>query len=51
MVSRRQFLTIGAGGVVAAAISSRAPAQTPKNYGPNLGFDYGGRLVAAWLDR
>jgi peptide/nickel transport system substrate-binding protein len=22
-----------------------------KNYGPNLGFDYGGRLVAAWLDR
>ena len=24
---------------------------TLKNYGPNLGFDYGGRLVAAWLDR
>jgi peptide/nickel transport system substrate-binding protein len=22
-----------------------------KNYGPNLGYDYGGRLVAAWLDR
>ena len=22
-----------------------------KNYGPNLGFDWGGRLVAAWLDR
>jgi peptide/nickel transport system substrate-binding protein len=22
-----------------------------KNYGPNLGFDYGGRLVNAWLDR
>jgi ABC-type transport system substrate-binding protein len=22
-----------------------------KNYGPNLGFDYGGRLAAAWLDR
>jgi peptidoglycan hydrolase-like protein with peptidoglycan-binding domain len=22
-----------------------------KNYGPNLGFDYGGRLTAAWLDR
>ena len=22
-----------------------------KNYGPNLGFDYGGRLMAAWLDR
>src|SRR5262245_34433226 len=22
-----------------------------KNYGPNLGYDYGGRLTAAWLDR
>ncbi len=22
-----------------------------KNYAPKLGFDYGGRLVAAWLDR
>jgi hypothetical protein len=22
-----------------------------ENYGPNLGHDYGGRLVAAWLDR
>jgi peptide/nickel transport system substrate-binding protein len=22
-----------------------------KDYAPNLGFDYGGRLVAAWLDR
>jgi peptide/nickel transport system substrate-binding protein len=22
-----------------------------KNYGPNLGYDYGGRLVAAWLNR
>src|SRR2546423_429930 len=22
-----------------------------KNYGPNLGYDYGGRLVAAWLQR
>ena len=21
-----------------------------KNYGPNLGYDYGGRLMAAWLD-
>jgi hypothetical protein len=23
----------------------------PKNYGPNLGYEAGGRLVAAWLDR
>ena len=22
-----------------------------KNYGPNHGYDYGGRLMAAWLDR
>ena len=22
-----------------------------KNYAPNIGYDYGGRLVAAWLDR
>ena len=22
-----------------------------KNYGPNLGFDWGGRLMAAWLER
>jgi ABC-type transport system substrate-binding protein len=22
-----------------------------KNYGPNLGYDYGGRLMTAWLDR
>ena len=22
-----------------------------KNYRPNLGYDYGGRLMAAWLDR
>jgi hypothetical protein len=22
-----------------------------KNYGPNLGDDHGGRLLAAWLDR
>ncbi len=22
-----------------------------KNYGPNNGFDYGGRLMAAWIDK
>ena len=22
-----------------------------KNYGPNMGYDYGGRLMAAWLER
>jgi hypothetical protein len=24
---------------------------TLKNYGSNLGYEYGGRLMAAWLDR
>jgi hypothetical protein len=22
-----------------------------RNFGPNFGFDYGGRLMAVWLDR
>ena len=22
-----------------------------KNYGPNVGYDYGGRVAAAWLER
>jgi hypothetical protein len=22
-----------------------------KNYAPNIGYDYAGRLMAAWLDR
>ena len=22
-----------------------------KNFGPNNGFDYGGRLMAAWIDK
>jgi hypothetical protein len=22
-----------------------------RNYGPNLGYDYGGRLLSAWLER
>ena len=33
MVSRRQFVTIGAGGLAAAAMLSRAVAQTPKRGG------------------
>jgi len=38
----------------AEAYSVVVPAvwdPTLKNYGPNLGYDYGGRLMAAWLDR
>jgi hypothetical protein len=33
MVSRRQFLTIGAGGLAAASLSARAAAQTPRRGG------------------
>ena len=38
----------------AEAYSTVLPAvwdSALKNYGPNLGYDYGGRLMAAWLDR
>jgi hypothetical protein len=34
MVSRRQFLTIGAGGLVSAGLGSRAIAQTPSGAAP-----------------
>lgn len=40
MDSRRDLLTLG---------GSTGPSGG--NYGPNLGYDYGGRLMAAWLDR
>ena len=36
---------------VASAILLAAWDPALKNYAPNLGFDYGGRLAAAWLDR
>ena len=29
----------------------QAPRPTIKSYGPNLGYDYGGRVLTAWLDR
>ncbi len=32
-------------------ITMRCGTAPLKNYGPNYGNDYGGRLVAAWLDR
>ena len=34
-----------------SAVSVAAWDGALKNYAPNLGYDYGGRLVAAWLDR
>jgi peptide/nickel transport system substrate-binding protein len=36
---------------VASTVLIAAWDPALKNYGPNLGFDYGGRLMAAWLDR
>jgi hypothetical protein len=35
-----------------ARVVSRAEAYSALGiYNPNLGYDYGGRLMAAWLDR
>jgi hypothetical protein len=34
-----------------SAVTIAVWESTLKNYGPNLGYDYGGRLIAAWLDR
>lgn len=48
MISRRALITQGAS---AAAVVVFVWDAALKNYGPNLGYDYGGRLVAAWLDR
>ena len=61
MISRRSLLAAGASGLVTGPFvhARRAIAQAgkrggtlvDKNYGPNLGYDYGGRLRSAWLDR
>jgi peptide/nickel transport system substrate-binding protein len=45
-LAKQQYYVQLASGVYVAAWD---PAL--KNYGPNLGYDYGGRLMAAWLDR
>ena len=36
---------------LASAVTIAVWEDALKNYGPNLGYDYGGRMVAAWLDR
>ena len=40
-------------GVVLGSVPDGEVATHPhvKNFAPNFGHDYGGRLVAAWLDR
>ena len=45
-LARQQYYVHAPSGVYIAAWD---PAV--KNYAPNLGYDYGGRLTAAWLDR
>jgi hypothetical protein len=34
-----------------SGLSIAAWENALKNYAPNLGYDLGGRLTAAWLDR
>ena len=36
---------------LASAVNVAVWDKALRNYGPNLGFDWGGRLTAAWLDR
>ena len=36
---------------LASAVNVAVWDKALRNYGPNLGFDWGGRLMAAWLDR
>jgi len=53
-VSRRELLE--AGGVLATTVAPQGVYigmwdAAVKNYVPNLGYDWGGRLLAAWLDR
>ncbi len=45
-LAKQQYYVQGPSGVYVAVWEGAL-----KNYGPNLGFDYGGRLTAAWLDR
>jgi len=37
--------------VMPSAVAITVWEGAVKNYAPNLGYDYGGRLSAAWLDR
>ena len=54
-LSRRDLLKLG--GVAAAAsaggtiLDLGGAKPHVRNFGPNIGHDYGGRLMAAWLDR
>jgi peptide/nickel transport system substrate-binding protein len=45
-LAKQQYYVATASGVYVAVWEGAL-----RNYGPNLGYDYGGRLLAAWLDR
>lgn len=45
-LARQQYYVATPGGVAIAVWDG-----VLKNYGPNLGYDWGGRVTAAWLDR
>jgi peptide/nickel transport system substrate-binding protein len=45
-VARQVYYVRGHSAVYIAALDPRL-----QNFGPNLGYDYGGRLTAAWLDK
>jgi peptide/nickel transport system substrate-binding protein len=45
-LARQQYYVTGPSGVYVAVWDGAL-----QNYGPNIGYDYGGRLVAAWLNR
>jgi len=44
--ARQQYYVYAPSGVAIAVWDGAL-----KNYGPNLGYDWGGRVLAAWLDR
>ncbi len=45
-LAKQQYYVQAPSGVYVAAWDAAL-----KNYGPNIGYDYGGRLTAAWLER
>jgi ABC-type transport system substrate-binding protein len=45
-LAKQQYYVYGPSGVYIAVWDGAL-----KNYGPNLGYDWGGRVTAAWLDR
>jgi hypothetical protein len=51
MVSHRDLLKLGGATVAAEAKYTFERLTSVKGHAPDLGHDYGGRLMAAWLDR